>query len=154
MRGSMPPCAWEWPPVARGGGVCWNPSPQDALSISELTPAPCMTAPHLAPVYTSAKSSTTHQARYGNCPLLVCAPCTSSLAVSKYLLVGVHTFGITLVESREASPVGWRLFGTCCRRCPPGRGGEHGSPTYAQDAHWNLSVHYSSLLPVLWDGAC
>ena len=80
---------------ARGGGVCWNPLPQDAPSISELTPAPCMTAPHLAPVYTSAKSSTAHRAYYGNCPLLVCAPCNSSLAVSKYLLVGVHTFGIT-----------------------------------------------------------
>ena len=95
LRGSMPPRAWEWPPVTHSGGVCWNPSPQDAPSISELTPAHYMAALHLAPLHTSAKSSTTHWACYGNCPLLVCAPGTSSLAVSKYLLVGVHTFGIT-----------------------------------------------------------
>ena len=133
---------------------CWNPSPQGAPSICELTPAHCTAAPHLAPLHTGAKSRTTHWACSSDRPqeILVCAPGTSSLAASKYSLVGVHTFGITLVESREASPVGWRLFGTCCRRCLPGCGGEHGSQKYAQDIQWDLSVHYSFLLPVLWDG--
>ena len=76
---------------------CWNPSPQDAPSISELTPAHCIAAPHLAPLHTGAKSSTTHWTCYSDRPqgILVRAPGTSSLAVSKYSLVGVHTFGIT-----------------------------------------------------------
>ena len=31
--------------------LCWKPLPQDAPSISELMPAHCMAAPHLAPLH-------------------------------------------------------------------------------------------------------
>ena len=65
-RGSLPPRAWVWPPGARGGGVCWNPSPQGALEHQRVatgaTALHCSASLRLAPLHTGAKSELKHTA--------------------------------------------------------------------------------------------